>query len=148
MVVLILKILLVLYALQGLVKPLMHFIISKERRMKMAEAMYTKKGGEANATKLTDGMLYLFCLILLGLLAASGIEYLNFTTGFLVGLTALQLYFHAFNQPLEKQPALPLTPIKMMSYAIKEMPAKAWVSTLFMSAILLWCLVLLGMHFL
>ena len=40
MVVLILKILLALYALQGLVKPLMHFIVPKERRMKMAEAMY------------------------------------------------------------------------------------------------------------
>jgi hypothetical protein len=114
--------------------------------MKMAEAMYAKKGGEASATKLADGMLYLFCLILLGLLFASGIEYLSFTTGFLVGLTALQLYFHAFNTPLEKQPAPPLTPIKMMSYAIKEMPAKAWGSTLFMAAILLWCLVLLEMH--
>ncbi|GHO48774.1 hypothetical protein [Ktedonospora formicarum] len=143
MALLILKILLALYALQGFIKPLLHFIVKKERRMKMAEAMYAKKEGKADVSRLTDGMLYLFCLILLGLLASSGIEYLNFTTGFLVGLTALQLYFHAFNQPLEKQPAPPLTPIKMMSYAIKEMPGKAWVSTLFMSAILFWCLVMI-----
>lgn len=141
-----LKILLAFYAFQGLVKPLLHFIVSKERRMKMAEAMYVKKEGKASAAKLTDSMLYLFCLILLGLLAVSGVEYLSFTSGFLVGLTALQLYFHAFNQPLEKQPAPPLTPIKMMSYAIKEMPGKAWVSTLFMSAILVWCLVMVVMN--
>ena len=112
----------------------------------MAEAMYAKKGSEASATQLADGMLYLFCVILLGLLFVSGIEYLSFTTGFLVGLTTLQLYFHAFNTPLEKQPAPPLTPIKMMSYAIKEMPAKAWVATLFISVILIWSLVMLVMN--
>ncbi|MBO0795725.1 MAG: hypothetical protein J2P36_32950 [Ktedonobacteraceae bacterium] len=143
MVLLILKILLALYALQGLLKYLLHFIVKKERRMKMAEAMYSKKGSEASATRLTDGILYLFCVILLILLFVSGIEYLNFTTGFLVGLTTLQLYFHAFNKPLKKQPSPPLTPIKMFSYAIKEMPAKAWVATLFISAILVWSLVML-----
>jgi hypothetical protein len=146
MVLLILKILLALYALQGLVKYLLHFVVKKERRMKIAEAMYTKKGGEASASRLSDGMLYLFCVILLGLLFAPGIEYLSFTTGFLVGLTALQLYFHAFNTPLEKQPAPPLTPIKMVSYAIKEMPEKAWGATLFISAILVWFLVMLVMN--
>jgi hypothetical protein len=143
MTLLILKILLALYALQGLVKYLLHFVVKKERRMKMAEAMYAKKGGEASASRLTDGILYLFCLILLGLLFASGVEYLNFTTGFLVGLTALQLYFHAFNTPLEKQPTLPLTPVKMFSYAIKEMPEKAWIATLFISALLVWFLYML-----
>lgn len=143
MVLLILKILLALYALQGLAKYLLHFIIKKEKRMKMAEAMYMKKGSEASATKLTDGILYLFSIILLVLLFVSGMEYISFATGFMVGMTALQLYFHAFNTPLEKQPDPPLTPIKMFSYAIKEMPKKAWVATIFISAILVWSLVLL-----
>lgn len=141
MALLVLKILLVVIALtQGLGKFLAFFLVKKETRMKMVEAMYAKGSGEGSATRLYDRLALVFMFILIGLLFASGMEYISFTAGFVVGLMALQLYLHAFNQPLEKTPPPPLSPVKLFSYALKEMPEKGWVEMLFMTAILLWFL--------
>jgi hypothetical protein len=86
------------------------------------------------------------------LFASGGMEYISFTTGLFVGMILIQLYFHSFSDPLppEKSPEPPLSPIKIMSYAIEANPKKAWRELLIITIILIWALYMLitqfGLH--
>lgn len=69
MALLVLKILLVVIALtQGLGKFLAFFLVKKETRMKMVEAMYAKGSSEGRATRLYDHLALVFMFVLIGLL--------------------------------------------------------------------------------
>jgi hypothetical protein len=85
-------------------------------------------------------------LILLGLLFVSGgMQYISFTTGLFVGMLLIQLYFHSFSKPLEKEesPEPPLSPIKLMSYAIEANPGRAWKELVILTVLLVWALYML-----
>ena len=84
--------------------------------------------------------------VLLGLLFVSGVEYLSFTTGLLVGMTIIQVYFHRFCDPLppEKSPEQPITALKMLSYSIQANPGKAWRELVLMTLLFFWSLYMLA----
>jgi hypothetical protein len=74
------------------------------------------------------------------------VEYISFTTGLLVGMTIIQIYFHRFSDPLppEKSPAPPITALKMLSYSVQANPGKAWRELVLMTVLFLWCLYMLA----
>jgi hypothetical protein len=46
-----------------------------------------------------DNVMFLVVVIFVSLLFRAGIAYLSFTTGLLVGMTIIQIYFHRFSEP-------------------------------------------------
>ncbi len=65
-------------------------------------------------------------VVLVALLFVAGVEYLSFTTGLLVGMTIIQVYFHRFSVRYPRKVARSsLTALKMMSYSIQANPGKA-----------------------
>ncbi len=90
--------------------------------------------------------LLAFMLVLLGLLFWGGVEYVSFTTGLLVGMTIIQVYFHRFSEPLppEKSPAAPITALKMLSYSIQANPGRAWRELTLMTILFLWAVFMLA----
>jgi len=140
---LILKVLLTLYILYALLKFFEFFFRDEETKMKGLRAVYSRNG---RAIKLFDNAILVFMLVLVGLLFVSGVEYLSFTTGLLVGMTIIQVYFHRFSDPLppEKSPDPPVTALKMMSYSIQVSPGKAWRELAFMTGLFVWALYMLA----
>jgi hypothetical protein len=99
--------------------------------------------GKTTATKTTDLVLLSIVLVLVILLFASGqIEYLSFGVGLYAGMTLIQTYFHEFSKPLtpEESPPAPVSPIKMMSYAIQANPEKPWKELILMTLLFIWML--------
>jgi hypothetical protein len=139
----ILKILLTIYILYALLKFFEFFFRSGEAKMKGLRAVYS---GGGDAIKIFDNVILVLMLVFVGLLFASGVEYLNFTTGLLVGMTIIQVYFHRFSDPLppEKSPEPPITALKMMSYSIQASPEKAWKELLIMTILFVWALYMLA----
>ena len=85
------------------------FFRDEATKMKGLSTVYVKGGGAV--VKVFDNGMLILMLIFLGLLFAGGVEYVSFTTGLLVGMTIIQVYFHRFSDPLppEKSPAPPIT---------------------------------------
>jgi hypothetical protein len=140
---LILKILLIFFVVYSLIKFFVFFFVKYDTRRRMLDSSYKDK---TSATKISDIFLLIMVLLLLGFLYLSGsTEYLSFTTGLLVGMVLIQLYFHSFSEPLspEKSPESPASPIKIMSYAIEATPGKAWRELLIMTLIFIWALYML-----
>lgn len=139
----VLKILLILYILQSLIKFGIHFLAKYESRMEKIVSYYDS--GERKLKRFDAITLGLAIIFVLLLFLSGEMEYLNFTTGFLVGLTLLQIYFHRFNQPLppDKSPEQGASPIKHISYAIQEKPQRAWREYLLMTILLTWGLYML-----
>lgn len=140
---LVLKILLVFFVVYSLIKFLVFFFVKYDTRRKLLDSSYN---GKTSATKVSDIFLLTMVFLLLIFLYASGqTEYLSFTTGLLVGMVLIQLYFHSFSEPLtpEQSPEQPVSPIKMMSYAIEANPGKAWKELLVMTVIFIWALYML-----
>jgi len=145
MSLLLLKILLVIYILYALLKFFEFFFRRDEGKMEGLRRVY-RDGGRV--IKLFDNVILVVMVIFVGLLFLSGAEYLSFTTGLLVGMTIIQVYFHRFSDPLppEKMPEPPLTPLKLMSYAIQASPGKAWRELAFMTVLFIWALYMLATH--
>lgn len=135
----ILKILLVVYILYALLKFFEFFFRNEADKMKGLRMVYVEGGGRI--VKIFDNAVLILMVIFVVLLFVSGIEYLSFTTGLLVGMTLIQVYFHRFDAPLppEKSPEPPITALKMMSYSIQANPEKAWKELIFMTALFIWC---------
>jgi hypothetical protein len=134
----ILKVLLTLFCLQALLKFAVFFFVPYEKRRKQLDKSY---GMATSATKLFDNVILIVLLFLITLLFASGrMDYLSFITGIYIGATLIQVYFHRFSDPLsdDKAPKDPISPIKVMSYAIQAFPKKPWKELLFLSLIFLW----------
>lgn len=139
-----LKILLTLYILFALLKFYEFFFRDEETKMKGLDAVYTKGGGRV--VRIYDNVVLVFTLILIGLLFWGGVEYVSFTTGLLVGMTIIQIYFHRFSEPLppEKSPAPPITALKMLSYSIQAKPGRAWRELVLMTVLFVWALFMLA----
>lgn len=138
-----LKVLLTLYALYALVKFFDFFYTSYDRRISGIKTAYESGG---RTIKVFDAIMLLFMIVLLALLYFTGVEYLSFITGLLVGMTLIQVYFHRFNRvlPNEKMPETPVSAIKLMSYAIQANPGLAWRELIFITILLAWGLYLLA----
>jgi len=130
----ILKVLLVLYIAYALLKFFDFFFLSYETRIARIREAYLDGGRQI---RLFDNVVLLLMLVLVALLVATSVEYLSFTTGLLVGMTIIQVYFHRFSDPLpsEKSPEPPVSAIKLMSYAIQASPGRAWRELVFMTAL-------------
>jgi hypothetical protein len=139
----ILQILLTIYILYSFLKFFGFFLRNDETKMKGLEMVYDKGGGRI--IKIFDDVILVIMIIFVILLFASGADYLSFTTGLLVGMTIIQVYFHRFSDPLppEKSPNPPITALKLMSYSIQAKPEKAWGELLFMTLLFLWALYML-----
>jgi hypothetical protein len=138
-----LKILLIFFVVYSLIKFYVFFFVKYDRRRKLLDSSYN---GKTSATKVQDIFLLFMALILLGLLFVSGgMEYISFITGLFVGMLLIQLYFHSFSKPLtpDESPEPPLSPIKLMSYAIEANPGRAWKELIILTIILVWAIYVL-----
>jgi hypothetical protein len=140
---LVLKILLTLYILYALLKFFEFFFRSDEAKIRGLRSVYS---GDNRVIKVFDNVILVLMLIFVGLLFVAGVEYLSFTTGLLVGMSIIQVYFHRFSDPLppEKSPDPPITALKMMSYSIQANPGKAWKELVFMTVLFVWALYMLA----
>ena len=134
-----LKILLALYIAYALLKFFDFFYQSYDRRMRSIRAAYENNG---RVLKTFDNVVLGLMLVLVVLQFLSGVEYLSFTTGLLVGSTLIQIYFHRFCDPLpaDKSPELPVSPIKLMSWGIQANPKKPWRELAFLTVLFVWAL--------
>lgn len=135
---LILHILLILYIAQALLKMAVHFLVPYQTRRKRIDALYAGR-----QIALFDDLVLLLMLVFIALLVVAGSPgYLSLVTGLVVGMTLIQVYFHRFSAPVppEQAPAEPVTPIKLMSYAIQASPRKAWREYAIMTMLLVWAL--------
>jgi hypothetical protein len=134
----ILKILMTLFCIHALLKFYVFFFVKYDVRRKQLDKSY---GNKTSATKIFDNTILVVVAILVALLFLShSMDYLSFITGAYIGATLIQVYFHRFSDPLpeDKAPKPPLSPIKMMSYAIQAFPKKPWRELLSLSVIFLW----------
>ncbi len=140
-----LTVLLVLFSAHALLKFAFFFVLPYRTRRRALDRAYADR---ASATKISDIFLLGMCLVLSGLLFAKGADHVSFLTGLLVGATLIQLYFHRFSEPLpdEQSPAPPVSPIKIMSYAIQARPARPWRELALFAALVLWALYQLYAH--
>jgi hypothetical protein len=140
---LILKILLTVYILYALLKFFEFFFRNDETKMKGLRAAYS---GDGRVIWIFDNVMLILMVVFVALLFATGVEYLSFTTGLLVGMTIIQVYFHRFSDPLpaQKSPEPPVTAIKLMSYSIQANPGKAWRELVFMTVLFVWALFMLA----
>jgi hypothetical protein len=81
-----LKILLVLYILYALLKFFNFFFQRYDTRIKAISAAYS---GGGRVLRMFDNVILVFMIVLVGLLFVSGVEYISFTTGLLVGMTII-----------------------------------------------------------
>ena len=145
-ILLALKIVLTFFVVYSLIKFMFFFFVKYDTRRKLLESSYKEK---TSATKIQDIFFLAMILILTGLLFASGAtEYISFTTGLLVGMVLIQLYFHSFSKPLtpEESPEAHVSPIKIMSYAIEASPGRAWKQLIIMTVLFIWALYMLLTH--
>jgi len=136
----ILKILLALVMVQAMVKFGVFFLVRYETRRRILDSQYADK---TTATKTSDLLLLGIVVLLLVLLFASGqIEYISFGVGLYAGMTLIQTYFHEFSKPLTpaELPSQPVSPIKIMSYAIQANPEKPWKELIVMTLLFIWVL--------
>jgi hypothetical protein len=134
-----LTVLLVLFSLYALAKFGFFFVLSYERRRAALEKSYQ---GKSSATAVADLVLLIVAIALVVLLKMRGAEPVSFLTGLLVGMTLIQLYFHQFSTPLtpEEAPGSPVSPIKMISFAIQAKPGRAWKELITIALLLVWSL--------
>ena len=139
-----LKVLLTMYILYALLKFFEFFLRDEATKRKGLDTVYVQ--GNGRVVRIFDNVTLVFTLVLLALVFASGVEYLSFTTGLLVGMTIIQLYFHRFSDPLppEKSPQPPITALKMLSYSIQANPGKAWRELVLMTLLFAWSLYMLA----
>ena len=145
MATIILQVIMTLFCIQVIVKFYVFFFVKYDIRKKQLDKSYADK---LSATKTTDYVLLLICVILVTLLSFSeNLEYLSFITGLYVGATLIQLYFHQYSNELplhnDKAPSKPLSPIKLMSYSIQAFPKRPWKELLLLTILFLWGLYML-----
>ena len=139
----VLKVLMTLFLVQILIKVYFFFFVDYAIRRKQLDKTYVNK---RSATKFFDnGILVILALLIVLLFTSANMEYLSFITGVYIGATLIQVYFHRFSEPLpdDKAPEAPVSPIKILSYAIQAFPKKPWKELLFLTAISLWGLYML-----
>jgi hypothetical protein len=122
----VLDVVLVLLSAHALAKPVILFGVPYRVRRRALDKAYA--GGRTSATKTADTVLVLLCVALVALLWATGwTSAAGFPTGLYVGAVLVQVFFHRFSTPVGPvfAPEPPVSPIKLMSYAIQEKPGRA-----------------------
>lgn len=144
MSLLILKLLLTAYILYALFEFLGFLFKKEDPSMKKLEGIF-ENGGEKKI-RTFDNIVLLIMVVFVTLLFVSGVEYLSFTTGLIVGMAILMTYNHRFSDPLpaEKFPKPPITALKLMTYSIHANPKKAWRELIFMVLLFSWALYMLA----
>lgn len=140
----VLDVVLVVFSGYSLLKFVFFFAVPYRSRRRALDKAYA---GRTSATKTADTVSVLVCVGLVLLLLATGqVSGPSFATGLLVGMTLIQVYFHRFSTALEpgRAPEPPVSPIKMMSYAIQEHPARAARELTVVTLLLLWSLGMLA----
>lgn len=143
MALVILEILMTLFCLQVIIKFIVFFFVGYQKRRKQLDKSY---GEKLSATKLFDNVILVILVLLVVLLFASNsMSYLSFITGVFIGATLIQVYFHRFSKtlPADKTPPPPVSPIKLMSYAIQAFPKRPWRELIFLLLIFGWGLYML-----
>jgi hypothetical protein len=138
----ILKTFLIVYIVYSLLKFFEFLFRSDEAKKRGLRLAYSNN---ARIIRIFDNVILIVMLAVIALLFASGIEYLSFTTGLLVGMTLIQVYFHRFAEPLppEKAPDPPVSALKLMSYSIQANPGKGWRELFIMTLLFIWALYML-----
>ena len=133
----------VLYGVYGVLK-FAFFALPYRVRRKALDKSY---GNKTTATRFGDTALLALVMVLSVLLFVRGIEPLSFLGGLTIGATIIQLFFHRFHTPLrnDREPSEPISPIKVISYAIQDSPIRAWREMTFY-AVLVACAVMLMMR--
>ena len=143
MAITLLRLLMTIFSLQVLVKFYFFFFVRYPARRKQLDKSY---GQKTSATKIFDNIILLvLCLLITLLFWSKKMEYLSFIVGIYIGATLIQVYFHRFSDPLppDKAPKPPVSPIKIMSYAIQAFPKKTWKELLLLTLIFGWGLYML-----
>ncbi|GAA1533664.1 hypothetical protein GCM10009678_14970 [Actinomadura kijaniata] len=137
-----LKILLVLYCVQALVRFAIHFLLPYDKRIRQMERNYAK---DHKVIAVYDDVTLVVQILLVALLFATGAHHLSFLTGLFVGMSLIQVYFHRFIHPLpeDRAPRSPFPPVKLMSFAIQARPGLAWREYALMAVVAVWGLYVL-----
>jgi hypothetical protein len=118
-----LRVFLIVYMFYAYAKFAELFMRSKDSKKRWLRRVYA-----GNMVQLFDDVMLVLMVIVVGVTVASGVEVRSFTSGLLVGMTLIQIFFHRFKDPLpdEWMPEPPVTPLKMVAYAIQATPQNAW----------------------
>ena len=111
------------------------FVLGYDRRRAAVEKQYA---GGTHPPAVADWVLLAISVSFGAALLAAGMDPIAFLGGLFVGATLIQLFFHSFNVPVpsEHAPPEPVSPLKMMSYAIQDRPARAWKQMLAMTLLI------------
>jgi hypothetical protein len=119
----VLRVFLIVYMLYAYAKFADVFVRPKESKKRWLRRVYA-----GSMVRVFDNVMLVVMLLVVGVTLLAGTEVLSFTSGLLVGMTLIQIFFHRFAEPLtdEWMPHAPVTPLKMMAHAIQATPQKAW----------------------
>jgi hypothetical protein len=133
----VLRIFLIVYMLYAYAKFARLFASSPRSRKRWLKRAYA-----GSAVKIFDNVMLVLMVLVAVATLVTGADALSFTSGLLVGMTLVQIFFHRFADPLadEWMPPEPVTPLRLMSHAIQAMPSKAWREFAVMSALLAYLL--------
>ncbi len=137
---------LTLLGLHVLVKFAFFFVLPYRLRRAALDRAY---GNRQSATAVSDLVLLIVAVALGGILMLrEGRDPISVLGGFWVGATLTQLFFHRFHDPMSegRSPAPGASPIKLMSYAIQDRPARAWPELMAMTLFVIASLVHLWRH--
>lgn len=101
------------------------FLLPYRRRRADLDRAY---GDRLSATRAADRVSLLVVVAAAVTLFVAGVHVPSFLIGLWCGATLIQLYFHAFHEPLDRAtaPSGPAGPIRTMSYAIQASPWRPW----------------------
>ncbi len=101
------------------------FLLPYRRRRADLDRAY---GNRLSATRVSDLVSLLIVVVVAVVLFVAGVQVPSFLIGLWCGATLIQLYFHEFHDPLNRDtaPSEPAGPIKTMSYAIQASPWQPW----------------------
>jgi hypothetical protein len=134
-----LTILLIAFCVQGLVKFVVGFAVPYPTRIARISSYYRRDG---RIISVYDSVTLVIIVVLVVLLFLTDMQPLSFITGLVTGMLIIQIFFHRFSEPLDRDraPEAGAEPRKVMSYAIQARPALAWREIALMTALFGWAL--------
>jgi hypothetical protein len=134
-----LTVLLIAFCVQGLVKFVVGFAVPYRRRIARISSYYRRDG---RIISVYDSVTLVVIIALIVLLFLTDMQPLSFITGLVAGMLIIQIFFHRFSEPLNRDqaPEEGAEPRKVMSYAIQARPALGWREIALMTALFGWAL--------
>jgi hypothetical protein len=136
--------LVLLLSIYSILKFAFFFVVTYPKRRAALDKAYA---GRAYSGAMGDRVLLALTVVVAVLALLDRAVPIAFLGGMFVGATLIQLFFHAFHEPvaLDREAPEPRSPLKRMSYAIQDKPARAWKEMTTMAAIIA---VAIGIYFL